>query len=260
MKKKLIYGYNMANVIFDNVYLRIPVFNQRLFSFKQSSNFSSNLIGGLKKIDQKNLYTEILHNITFEAKNNDSIGIVGHNGCGKTTLLKTISRIFYPTQGKVQTQGIISPFLNIHSVTKPEATGYENIKILWLYFEKKSDLSALIKSVEDFSELSEYLNFPIKTYSAGMLTRLFFAILINIESDIIVIDEGISTGDEKFQKKAQIHLEKYLQDKKIKFFASHDLNFIEKNCNKLFIMKKGSLIVYENVQRGLDFFKNNYYK
>tara|TARA_B100001250_G_C19798856_1_gene790026 strand:+ start:955 stop:1710 length:756 start_codon:yes stop_codon:yes gene_type:complete len=249
----------MAYVIFKNVYLRIPIFNKRLFSLKKK-DFSNDLVGAKKGSENGKLYSEILSNINFEVNENDSVGILGHNGCGKTTLLKVISGIYHPDMGEVKIDGIISPFLNVHSITKAEATGYENIKIFWLYFDKTSKLEDLNLKVEEFSELGEYLNFPIKTYSAGMLTRLFFAILMNIKSEIAAIDEGISTGDENFKKKADTQLGKYLSEKKIKFFATHDLAFVEKYCNKLFIMKKGTLEVYNDINEGLDYFRNKYYK
>ncbi|MBD1173033.1 ABC transporter ATP-binding protein [Pelagibacterales bacterium SAG-MED03] len=249
----------MAKVVFENVSLRIPIFNKRLFSLKKLTDFSSNLVGVKKGLENGNLYSEILSDINFEVKDNDSVGIMGHNGCGKTTLLKVISGVYHPEIGKVKIEGEISPFLNVHAITKPDATGYENIKIFWLYFEKKTELNQLTKKVEEFSELGEYLNFPIKTYSAGMLTRLFFAILMNMRSDIAAIDEGISTGDENFQKKANNELENYLSEKKIKFFASHDINFVEKYCNKLFVMRKGKLKVYNDIKEGTDYFRSQYY-
>ncbi len=250
----------MAKVVFENVSLRIPIFNKRLFSLKKLTDFSNNLVGVKKGSENGNLYSEILSNINFEVKDNDTVGIMGHNGCGKTTLLKVISGVYHPEIGKVHIEGDISPFLNVHAITKPDATGYENIKIFWLYFDKSTELKILIQKVEEFSELGEYLNFPIKTYSSGMLTRLFFAILMNIKSDIAAIDEGISTGDENFKKKAGAELDKYLSEKKIKFFASHDLNFVEKYCNRLFLMKKGTLEVFNDIQAGLDYFRNKYYQ
>ena len=250
----------MASVIFENVSLRIPIFNKRLFSLKKNINLSTDLVGVKKGSENGNLYSEILSDISFEINDKDSVGILGHNGSGKTTLLKVISGIYHPDIGNVKVDGRISPFLNVHSITKPDATGYENIKIFWLYFEKTSELKTLTKKVEEFSELGEYLNFPIKTYSAGMLTRLFFAILINIQTEIVAIDEGISTGDENFQKKANTELENYLSEKKIKFFATHDSNFAEKYCNKLFIMKKGTLKVYNDIKEGLHYFRNHYYQ
>ena len=140
----------MAKVVFENVSLRIPIFNKRLFSLKKLADFSSNLVGVKKGSENGNLYSEILSNINFEVKDNDCVGIMGHNGCGKTTLLKVISGVYHPEIGKVQIDGEISPFLNIHAITKPDATGYENIKIFWLYFEKNSELNQLIKKLRNF--------------------------------------------------------------------------------------------------------------
>jgi ABC-type polysaccharide/polyol phosphate transport system ATPase subunit len=248
----------MAKIIFKNVCLEIPILvNQRLFY--KNKNFSEKLVGA-KKINNERgkIISSILDDITFECKDGDHIGILGHNGSGKTTLLRVISGIYKPSSGSVFIDGKISNLLNIDLTIKPEATGYENIKIFWLYKNKNVNLEKLIKQVEDFSELGDFLNLPIKNYSSGMQARLLFSLCTSIDSEILVVDEGIVSADEHFIKKTKQHLESFINTNKIRIYASHDLKFIEKNCNRLFLLKKGKLSIFEDVNKGISYYLKEY--
>lgn len=248
----------MSKIVFKNVCLDIPLLiNNRLFSKK--NNFSDKLVGSKKKNDTHGkIMSSILENINFECHEGDSIGILGHNGSGKTTLLRVISGIYQQSSGIVDVQGKISSLLNIDLTIKPDATGYENIRIFWLYKNKCCDLKTLIKQVENFSELGDFLNLPIKNYSSGMQARLLFSLCTYITSDILLVDEGIVSADESFIKKTKQHLETFINTNKIKIYASHDLKFIKENCNKVFLLKRGKLSIFNNVNEGIDFYLNKY--
>jgi len=247
----------MKKIIFKNVCLDIPLlFNNRLFSKKK--NFSEKLVGAKKKNSDGKLMSSILENISFECNEGDSVAILGHNGSGKTTLLRVISGIYQQTSGVVDIQGKISSLLNIDLTIKPDATGYENIRIFWLYKNKCCDIKKLINQVENFSELGDFLNLPIKNYSSGMQARLLFSLCTYIASDILLVDEGIVSADESFIKKTKKFLETFINTNKIKIYASHDINFVKENCNKVFLLKKGKLSIFNDVSEGLDFYLNKY--
>lgn len=250
----------MSKIIFKNVCLDIPLLvNNRLFSKK--NNFSEKLVGAKKKNDiHGKITSSILEDINFECNEGDSVGVLGHNGSGKTTLLRVISGIYEQSSGIVNVEGKISSLLNIDLTIKPDATGYENIRIFWLYKNKCCDLKTLIKQVENFSELGDFLNLPIKNYSSGMQARLLFSLCTYITSDILLVDEGIVSADESFIKKTKQHLETFINTNKIKIYASHDLKFIKENCNKVFLLKKGKLSIFNNVSKGIDFYLNKYDK
>jgi lipopolysaccharide transport system ATP-binding protein len=248
----------MNKIIFKDVCLDIPLLvNNRLFS--KNKNFSEKLVGARKKSDSHGkVMSSILENISFECNDGDSVGILGHNGSGKTTLLRVISGIYQQTRGVVDIQGKISSLLNIDLTVKPDATGYENIRIFWLYKNKCCDLKTLIKQVENFSELGDFLNLPIKNYSSGMQARLLFSLCTYITSDILLVDEGIVSADESFIKKTKQHLETFINTNKIKIYASHDLKFIKDNCNKVFLLKKGKLSIFEDVDKGINYYLKEY--
>lgn len=243
-----------------NVSLEIPIIDSaRLFSKKKLKTFSNSLVGSKKTISNNTVKSKILDNVSFELKTGDSVALLGHNGSGKTTLLRLLSKIYTPTNGELNISGKISPMLSIGSMTNPDLSGYDNIKVLWILMGKNVDLDHLIQKVEDFTELDEFLNLPIKVYSAGMKARLLFAVSTFIKSDILLADEDLSAGDHFFQEKARKTLKEYYGDIPIKIFATHRLSLAKESCNKVFLMKKGELQIFDNVQDGIDVYTNKSY-
>lgn len=252
----------MAKIIVKNVDLIIPfVGESRFFNKENSENFSNNQIFGAKKIFQNNkTYSHVLNNMNFKCEDNDSIGLLGHNGSGKTSLIRLIAGIYKPTNGSIEVSGKMSALINVAPMLEGDFSGYENIKLFWLYFNQSIDLKELTKNVEEFTELGEFLHLPIKKYSSGMQTRLVFALSIFIKPEIQLTDEGLSTGDQFFKIKAKKLLREYYNSAKIKFYASHDLDFLTKNCNKIFLMKKGKLKIYNDVSEGIKEYLSESYK
>ena len=251
----------MAKIIVKNLSLEIPLIGQsRLFQKKlDAQSFTTQNIGSKKIIRNNMVYSRILDNISFECGDGDNVALLGHNGSGKTSLLKVIAGIYYPSYGDIHTEGTISSLLDVNSILKPDCTGYENMKLFWLHYNKSVDLKSLISNVEEFSDLGDFLNIPVKLYSAGMKARLLFSLTTFIKPDILLTDEGIGAGDEAFKKKAKKLMDEYVGAAKIKFFASHDLNFIKSNCKKIFLIKKGKLTVYNNVEKGINYYTSEEY-
>ena len=244
----------MAEIIFNNVNLIIPfVGESRFFNKENSPNFSNKNILGAKKIFKNNrTYSQVLDNVSFNCHDGDNVGLLGHNGSGKTSLIRLIAGIYKPTDGDIKINGKMSALINVGPMLEGYFSGYENIKLFLLYFNQSIDLSELTKNVEKFSELGEFLHLPIKKYSSGMQTRLVFALSVFIKPEIQLTDEGFATGDAYFNKKSEVLLKEYYDSAKIKIYASHDLNFLKLNCNKIFLMRKGKLKTYTDVNEAIE--------
>lgn len=243
-----------------NLSLSIPIFqSNRLFD--QSNNFSDNLLGSKKEISKKKINSKIIDNLSFSLKEGDVLGILGHNGSGKTTLLRLLCGIYHPTAGEVKIKGSISPYLSLGTSMNSDLSGYDNIKLFWLLAKQSISLIKLTREIEENTDLGEFLHLPIKLYSAGMQARFLFAASTFIKSDILISDEQLSAGDYFFQNKAKLLLKKYYENNKIKVFASHNIKFIEENCNKVLVLKSGQGKIFDNCLEGIKFYTSiNYSK
>ena len=251
----------MAKIIVKNLTLEIPLIGAtRLFQKKiDAENFSEKNIGSSKILKDNKIYSRILDNVSFECNDGDNVALLGHNGSGKTTLLKVIAGIYHPSSGSIYTDGTISSLLDVSAVLKPDCTGYENIKLFWLHHNKSVNLNELTTKVEEFSELGEFLKSPTKIYSSGMQARLLFSLTTFIKPSILLTDEGLGAGDESFKKKAKKLMDEYMNSAKIKIFASHQLSFIRNNCQKLFLLKKGKLTIFNDVEAGIETYVSKEY-
>lgn len=248
----------MAIIKATNVDLAIPILGKtdRLF---HTSNYSDSLVGSEKKIEDRKVSSYILSNLNFEFTDGDKVGLIGHNGSGKTSLLRLINKIYHPSKGELTLEGSMASLMDIGLMLSPECSGYQNIKILCLHFGFKIKESNIIEKVTEFSGLGEFLHLPVKTYSSGMQARLVFSISSMIRKEILLMDEGIYTGDLSFKTKAGEILSGLLVSAKIIIFASHDLEFIRSQCNKLILLKKGKMNFFEEVDKGIEFYQSPEY-
>jgi ABC-2 type transport system ATP-binding protein/lipopolysaccharide transport system ATP-binding protein len=186
---------------------------------------------------------QALQNISFTCKDGDRIGLIGHNGAGKSTLLKVLAGIYRPTNGSLSISGSVVSTLNISLGMENEATGLENIVIrsMLMGLSRKEALRE-IDDIADFTELGEYLNMPLRTYSSGMATRIAFAVATAMHADILLMDEIITTGDASFLTKAEARLAKFMGRTKIIVIASHSEAIIRKFCNKAILLQHGKLL------------------
>lgn len=190
-----------------------------------------------------------LSNISIEINKGDAVGVLGTNGAGKSTLLKIITGVLKPTEGEVSINGKISAILELNSGFDEEATGYENIYIkgLLLGFSKK-DIDSKIDEIVNFADVGEHINQPVKTYSSGMKSRLGFAIAVNVNPDILIIDEALSVGDDVFRTKCLTKMSEFRKKGKTILFVSHSIFTIKSFCNKCMWLKKGELIDYGDMK------------
>jgi len=181
----------------------------------------------------------VLHDISFEVKRGECLGIIGRNGAGKTTLLQILCSITKPTRGSIDVKGRVAPILALGAGFDPELSGYENVliggAILGL---KRKQIDARIESIRDFADIGEYFDQPIKLYSSGMVSRLAFAICAHVDADILIIDEALSVGDESFQAKCEGFIHDFAKRGTL-LIVSHGLAYLEKVCDRVLWIEQG---------------------
>ena len=213
-------------------------------SFKIYSDKGHTLKERLLFFKQRNSYTrhEVLKGVTLEIEKGEVVGLVGHNGCGKSTLLKLMTKIIYPDKGKIEINGKISSLLELGAGFHPDMTGRENIYTNASIFGlTKKEIDARLDDIIEFSELEEFIDSPVRTYSSGMYMRLAFSVAINVDADILLIDEILAVGDARFQAKC---FNKMLELKKSGItivIVSHDLGSIERLCNRAIWIEEGKI-------------------
>jgi ABC-type polysaccharide/polyol phosphate transport system ATPase subunit len=189
-----------------------------------------------------NPYLEIraLQNINLTVCEGDRLGIVGHNGAGKSTMLKLLAGIYPPTAGERTVNGQISSLFDLQLGFEPEASGWENIAYRgYLQGETPKTLRAKLDEIAEFSELGEFLNSPVRHYSSGMLVRLAFAVATAIDPEILLVDEVLSAGDLAFQKKCRRRMEEMIDKAHLIVMVSHDLDALARFCNRAIWLDHG---------------------
>lgn len=235
------------SIVSKNMSIEFPIFENSHRSIKKKVlNVSTG--GRIGKDAGKHPVVRALDNLNFEIHKGERVGLFGHNGSGKTTLLRTLSGVYSPVNGELITQGRIASLLNVSSGMDPDATGFENIYLRGIMDGlKPSAIKRRIEDIADFTELGEYLNLPVRTYSSGMSLRLAFAISTSINADIIIMDEWLSVGDAAFREKAQKRLKELIDKASIFVIATHDPKLIESICTRKIYLEHGRIISDEQV-------------
>ncbi len=184
-----------------------------------------------------------LKDLTLKLEKGDRLGIVGHNGSGKSTLLKVISRIYRPTEGRLSVDGRIAPLIEIGAGFNPELTGRENAflngAILGI---KRKTIAARMNSILDFSELSDFIDMPVKYYSTGMYLRLAFTLATEVTPDILILDEMYAGGDQAFIERANVRLDEFVRQSSILILVAHNLEFVSRFCSRVVVLDHGRLV------------------
>jgi ABC-type polysaccharide/polyol phosphate transport system ATPase subunit len=241
-------------IVLNKVTVEIPVARRGIRS-SVASIVKQRVGGVVSDPSQRRITVRALHNVTFQLGAGGRLGLIGHNGAGKTTLLKTLAGLYPITSGEIQVDGSIRTFFNLSAGLDPNRSGYTNIKnIAFYYTQDIREIEALIPSIVEFSELGEFIDFPVSTYSAGMLARLIVSIALNFEGDILVMDEMLGAGDAMFMKKVNGRLERMVQDSKILVFASHATEIIRQFCTTAIWLEKGEIRMMGDVIEVTDAF------
>ena len=182
----------------------------------------------------------VLKGITFEVKKGEALGLIGKNGCGKSTLLKLLTKIMYPDSGSIEIKGRVSSLIELGAGFHPDMSGRENIYINASIFGlTKKEIDERIQDIIDFSELEEFIDNPVRTYSSGMYMRLAFSVAINVNADILLIDEILAVGDANFQAKCFDKLRELKASGITIIIVTHDTNTVERFCNKAIWINNG---------------------
>lgn len=230
----------MAHIIFEHVNVDFPIYNAKNRSLKNVVMQAAT--GGKVSFGAEGTVIRSLEDVSFEIREGERVGIVGHNGAGKSTLLRALSNVYAPTSGRAEIVGEIGSLVDIGLGIDGEATGRENIYIRGaLLGLKRSEIEKRFKEIVEFSELGEFINMPVRTYSSGMHLRLAFAVATIIRPEILLMDEWLSVGDAAFNKKAEIRLNELVQSSRILVIASHSRELIEKICNRVLWFEHGKL-------------------
>ena len=231
----------MASIQFIQAGVEIPIFNadsrslkNRLMQIATGGKLSANASG--------HVVVNALQNLNCIFADGDRVGLIGHNGAGKSTLLRLLSGVYSPTQGQVLRQGSVSSLIDVSLGIDHEATGRENIFLRGaLLGLRKKEMIAHLDEVIAFSELGEFIDMPVRTYSSGMHLRLAFSVSTVIRPEILLMDEWLSVGDEGFKHKAEARLAELVKSTKILVVASHSRDLILNTCNRVLWLEHGMI-------------------
>ena len=197
-----------------------------------------------------------LNGVNLSIYKGETVGIIGTNGSGKSTILKIITGVLNPTEGEVTVDGRISALLELGAGFNQEYNGIENVYLngTMMGFSEK-EIEAKLPAILEFADIGDYVYQPVKTYSSGMFVRLAFAVAINIEPEILIVDEALSVGDVFFQAKCYHKFEEFKSKGKTIVFVSHDLSSISKYCDRVFLLNKGNLLGEGSPKEMIDAYK-----
>ena len=226
----------MAKIELDDVHLTFTVHQQKRVSLKEY------IVRGLFRRGGSNaVAVHALAGLNLSVRDGDRLGVIGHNGAGKSTLLKLVAGIYPPTGGARTVVGSICSLFDISLGFEHEASGWENIAYrAYLQGESPASLKGKINAIAEFTELGDFLNVPVRHYSAGMMMRLAFSIATTIEPEILLVDEVLAVGDLAFQQKAQIRMTELMSSARIMVLVAHDLATIRNICNRVVWMEHGA--------------------
>ena len=194
-----------------------------------------------------------VNNVSFKIKRGESVALFGKNGAGKSTILKMITEVTYPTSGEIYINGRVSALLELTSGFDPEFTGRENIylkgQILGL---ENEEIEKLENTIVNFAELEEYIDQPVRTYSSGMKARLGFSINVNVEPEILIVDEALSVGDEEFRRKCIKKINELIQKENITLlYVTHATKTAKDFCKRGMVMQTGNLIFDGDIEEAM---------
>ncbi|MDE3060403.1 MAG: ABC transporter ATP-binding protein [Pseudomonadota bacterium] len=241
----------MASITASNLTLDIPIY-QHLTSWRQ--DLIVRPIGGLirRRAETRRTIVRALDNVSFQLNAGDRVGVIGPNGAGKTTLLKILSGVYTPTGGRLERKGEVVSLLSTNMGANDDLTGYENLYSIGLHFGmSRKYIESRMEEMAAFSELGDFLNLPVRTYSAGMKVRIGFAVATSIEPEILIMDEMIGAGDHAFAAKARKRAEQMISKATIYMVASHSNSLLRALCNKGIFMRNGTLEYFGEINETL---------
>ncbi len=218
----------------------------------------------LYTFNRKIKYTEkkAVNDVSFEIKCGESVALFGRNGAGKSTILKMITGVCFPTSGEISVKGRVSALLELTSGFDPEFTGKENIYLKGqLLGLKDKEIRELEQEIIDFAEIEEYIDQPVRTYSSGMKARLGFSINVNIRPEILIVDEALSVGDEEFKRKCIKKVNEIVNKENVTLlFVTHATGVAKEFCKRGMVMERGAVTFDGDIDKAIEVYNNSLVK
>ena len=226
----------------QNLVVEFPIYTNLHRSLK-SQVLHATTGGRLASEAGRRAAVRAIDDISFDIKAGDRVALMGHNGSGKTTLLRVLAGAYEPLAGKLLVQGRVASLLDLSMGMDPEATGYENILLRGIMMGlHPRDVRKRMGEIAEFTELGEYLDMPVRTYSSGMQVRLAFAVSTSIEADVLLMDEWLAVGDAAFSEKASKRLEQLVERSAILVIATHSMDLVSRVCNRGLRLSQGKIV------------------
>jgi ABC-2 type transport system ATP-binding protein len=224
-------------ILVNRLSLDLPILEAGRLNLSSATN-----VGGKFARTARGAYVAALRDIELTLRTGDRLGVIGHNGAGKTTLLRVLGGIYQPTSGRCIVRGRVSAMFSSSMGLDWSATGIENIRFACaLYDIPRSRVNSIIEDIREFSDLGDYLNLPIRTYSDGMRTRLGFSIITSVNPEILIVDEALGAGDINFAHKAQKRILGFLDRVNVLVAASHSIELLRLLCDRAVWMQRGRI-------------------
>lgn len=218
-------------IVVEHVYKTFNIYMDKANSLKEKLLFWNR---------NKKEKREVLKDINLTIKNGEAVALIGVNGSGKSTLLKLMTKIIYPNKGKITTYGKLTSLLELGAGFHPDFSGRENIYFNASIFGlTKKEIDERLEEIIEFSELKDYIDNPVRTYSSGMYMRLAFSVAINVDADILLIDEILSVGDQHFQEKCYKKIEELKKEGKTMVLVTHSLESVKRLCDRAVWLHEG---------------------
>jgi ABC-type polysaccharide/polyol phosphate transport system ATPase subunit len=225
----------------DNIAIKVDDLWKKFFIYHERHQTLKETVLSMRRARYEEIWG--LHGIDLEVGKGQTFGIIGENGSGKSTLLKVIARILQPDRGDVSTNGRISALLELGAGFHPDLTGRENIYLNGAILRlSKKEISERFDRIVDFAELERFIDTPVKNYSSGMYMRLGFAIAINVDPDILLVDEVLAVGDEAFQRKCLDKIKHFKQAGGTILFVTHEVDVVKQICDRAVMLDSGKIV------------------
>jgi len=232
----------VAELRLRDVSVEFPIYSAGSRSLKKLL-LNTTTQGNIARDARDRVTVKALTGVSLDIRHGDRLAVVGANGAGKSTLLKVLAGIYEPTLGQLQANGRVSALLTASVGLNPDATGRENILIRGMYMDvHPRDMRAHVDQIAEFTELGYYIDMPVRTYSAGMMVRLCFAVATSLRPEILLMDEWLAAGDAGFLSKARRRMEDFLAGTSILVLASHSLPLLQEWCNRAILLDQGRII------------------
>jgi lipopolysaccharide transport system ATP-binding protein len=231
--------------VFDSLRDLVPVFTGKLFTRD-----------GVRLTDEREFWA--LQDVSFAVRRGEAFGIIGHNGAGKSTILKILSRIMKPTSGNLFVDGRLSALIEVSAGFHPDLTGRENVYLNGTILGmKRAEIDSKLDAIVDFSGLEEFIDTPVKRYSSGMFARLGFSVAAHVEPEILIVDEVLSVGDFMFQQKCIARMNEVIRSGTSVLFVSHNLRAVTELCGRGLLLEHGKVAMTGDMRQVVATYLNN---